>query len=258
MSIFLVKSVLALLMVALAAIAMATMFEIFGRNERRFDSERMKKMHMTSGRIYFLLFVFIMYFCLSYLIETKAELSTRAVFHSVFALTILVLFALKLLYLRIYRRYYENVKIIGLIMALMTFGLVGTSAGHYLLVSEFGTDASFDTIMQYKKQMALASGVDKGETVQKIIVKSDPESIGRGKNLFDSKCKFCHHANSTETIVGPGLKGIMKNKKLSVSKLSATPENVIRQLKQPFNRMPSFEYLTDEEISDIMAFLNSL
>jgi hypothetical protein len=258
MSIFLIKSLLSLLMVALSVIAMVTMFEIFGIAERRFDSERMKKMHRISGRIYFLLFAFIMYFCLSYIIVTKAELSTRAAFHSVFALTILVLFTLKLLYIRIYRRYYENVKIIGLIMALMTFGLVGTSAGYYLLVSEFGTEASFDTIMQYKKQLALASGVDKEETVQKIIVKSDPESIGRGKNLFDSKCKFCHHANSTETIVGPGLKGIMKNRKLPVSKLPVSSENVIKQLKQPFNRMPSFEHLTDEEISDIIAFLNTL
>lgn len=201
MSIFLLKSVLALLIVALAVIAMVAMFETFGRNERKFESERMKKMH---------------------------------------------------------RRFYENVKVIGLIMALMTFGSVGTSAGYYLLVSEFGTEASFDTIMQYKKQLALASGVDKEETVQKITIKSDPESIGRGKNIFDAKCKFCHYANSTETIVGPGLKGIMRNRRLPVSKLPASSENVIRQLKQPFNRMPSFEYLTDDEISDIMAYLNTL
>jgi mono/diheme cytochrome c family protein len=245
-------------MVALATISMVTMFEIFGRTERRFDSERMKKIHRVSGRTYFLLFTFIMYFCLSFIITTKAELSTRAAFHTVFALTILVLFALKLLYLRIYRQYYERVKIIGLLMALLTFGLVGTSAGYYLLVSKFGTDRSFDTIMQYKKQLALAPGVGKNEAVERVIVKSDSESIGRGKNLFDSKCKFCHHANSTETTVGPGLEGILKKRKLPVSKLSATPENVIRQLKQPFNRMPSFEYLTDEEISDIMAFLNTL
>jgi mono/diheme cytochrome c family protein len=245
-------------MVALATISMVTMFEIFGRTERRFDSERMKKIHRVSGRTYFLLFTFIMYFCLSFIITTKAELSTRAAFHTVFALTILVLFALKLLYLRIYRQYYERVKIIGLLMALLTFGLVGTSAGYYLLVSKFGTDRSFDTIMQYKKQLALAAGVGKNEAVERVIVKSDSESIGRGKNLFDSKCKFCHHANSTETTVGPGLEGILKKRKLPVSKLSATPENVIRQLKQPFNRMPSFEYLTDEEISDIMAFLNTL
>jgi len=149
-------------------------------------------------------------------------------------------------------------KLIGLLMILIIFGLFGSSAGYYLLVSEFGTESSIDTIMQYKKQLALASGTDNEEAVQKIIVKNDPESIDRGKNLFDSKCKFCHHANSTETIVGPGLKGILKKRKLPVSRLPATPENVIRQFNQPFNQMPSFDYLTDKEMSDIIAFLHTL
>jgi cytochrome c2 len=92
----------------------------------------------------------------------------------------------------------------------------------------------------------------------RLIVKTDPESIGRGKNLYDEKCKFCHNAYSTEEIVGPGLKAILKRPKLPVSKRPATPENIIRQLKHPFNRMPSFEYLKDEEIEDIIAFLNTL
>jgi cytochrome c1 len=36
------------------------------------------------------------------------------------------------------------------------------------------------------------------------------------------------------------------------------PERIIKQLRQPFNRMPSFEYLPDEEVDDILAFLNTL
>jgi mono/diheme cytochrome c family protein len=160
--------------------------------------------------------------------------------------------------IRIYRRYHENAKMIGLIIALLTFGLVGTSAGYYLIVSDFSTNSSYDTIMQYKKQLALAQRPDKDTAAQRTIVKTDPESIGRGKNLFDSNCNFCHHDNSTETIVGPGLKGILKKPRLPVSNRPATPQNVVRQLKHPFNRMPSFDYLTDREISDILAYLNTL
>jgi len=140
----------------------------------------------------------------------------------------------------------------------MTFGLLGACAGCYLSVSEFVTEASAVTIMQYKKQLAFTQRPDKEAAPEKILVRNDPESIGRGKNLFEAKCNFCHHTNSTETIVGPGLKGILKKRNLPVSKWPATPKNVIRQLKQPFDRMPSFEYLTDKEISDIMAFLNTL
>jgi hypothetical protein len=257
MSIYLLKSILALVMAALSVVSMITMFEVLGRKDRKFNIEKMNRVHRFSGILYFVIFAFVTYFCLDFILLTKAELSSRSTFHGLFALTIIVLFCLKLLYIRIYRQFYEHVKMIGVLMALMTFGMVGVSAGYYLLVSEMGTDQSFDKIMQYKTQLVLAKDkTDKGQGT--LSVKTDPESIGRGKSFFDSKCKFCHKAYSTETIVGPGLQSILTNKRLPVSKRPATPENIVRQFKQPFNRMPSFEYLTEEEISDILAFLNTL
>ncbi len=257
MSIFLLKSVLSLIMVILSVISMFTMFEISGRDKTVFDTERMKKMHKLTGRIYLIIFIFIAFFCLNFIVQTKAELSTRSAFHSLFALTILVLFGLKLLYIRIYRKFYEHAKVIGLLMALITFGLVGSSGGYYLLVSEFGTDTSFDSIVRYKKSVTLARAEEVIVT-EEPVVRTAPESIGKGKNLFDVKCKFCHSAFSTETIVGPGLKGILEKSKLPVSRRPATVENIIRQFKKPFSRMPSFEYLSDEEVEDLIAFLNTL
>ena len=93
---------------------------------------------------------------------------------------------------------------------------------------------------------------------KEAAVQTAPESVGKGKDLFDAKCKFCHSAFSTETLVGQGLKGILKKNKLPASRRPATAENIIRQFKKPFSRMPSFEYLTDEEIADLIAFLNTL
>ena len=244
-------------MAALAVISMVSMFEIFGRKERKFNTERMKRVHRFSGILYFIIFTVVTYFCLDFILLTKAELSSRSTFHGLFALTILVLFCIKLLYTRIYIQFYENVKIIGLLIALMTFGMVGVSAGYYLVVSEMGTDRSFDKIIQYKSQLVLARD-NRVEKEDRLIIMTDPESIGRGKSLFDSKCKFCHNANSTETIVGPGLQGLLKGERLPVSKHPATPENIVQQLRQPFNRMPSFEYMTEREISDILAYLNTL
>jgi cytochrome c2 len=257
MSIFLLKSILSLIMIILSVISMFTMFEILGRNKTVFNTERMKKMHKLTGRIYLIIFIFIAFFCLNFIVQTKAELSTRSTFHSLFALTILVLFGLKFLYIKIYRKFYEHAKVIGLLMALITFGLVGSSGGYYLLVSEFGTDASFDNIVRYKKSITLAKAEEPTFT-EDAEVQTDPESLGKGKNLFDAKCKFCHSAFSTETLVGPGLKGILKKNRLPASRRPATVENIIRQLKKPFSRMPSFEYLTDEEIADLIAFLNTL
>ncbi len=92
----------------------------------------------------------------------------------------------------------------------------------------------------------------------KVNLRTDAESISRGKELFNSKCSFCHYPNSTQTVVGPGLKEILKRDKLPASKRPATPENIMRQLKEPYKDMPSFSYLSDEEIENIIAYLNTL
>jgi cytochrome c len=36
-----------------------------------------------------------------------------------------------------------------------------------------------------------------------IIVRTDVKSIEKGKELYESKCSFCHDPYGTETIVGP-------------------------------------------------------
>jgi len=89
-------------------------------------------------------------------------------------------------------------------------------------------------------------------------IKKDPERIARGRTLFYTKCKFCHNAYSTETIVGPGLEGVLRHPKLPVSGRPATTDNVRRQLRKPFSRMPSFAYLSKEEVKDLIAFLSTL
>ena len=94
--------------------------------------------------------------------------------------------------------------------------------------------------------------------VSKITLRTDKKSVEAGKTLFNEKCYFCHDANSTKTIVGPGLKGILKNKTLPVSKKPATPDNIASQLKNPYKDMPPFTYFPDEDVENIIAYLNTL
>jgi mono/diheme cytochrome c family protein len=89
-------------------------------------------------------------------------------------------------------------------------------------------------------------------------IRTDRLSIERGGTLFASKCAVCHDPNSTRTIVGPGLKGLLKGPTLPASGHPATAESIRFQLKQPAGRMPSFAYLTNEEIQDLLAYLNTL
>jgi len=247
--IFLIKTILSIVLLLLAFIAMFTMFEIFGRSEKRFNPSKLIRIHKFNGRFYFLLFLVISYFCIDFMVKTKGEIAPRATFHAVFALTIIVLLFLKISFVRIYRQFYNQVKILGLLIALLTFLLVGTSGGYYLIVTQFGTNVPIQKDIQEKKEV---------QKEAKVIVRTDTESIRKGNELYESKCSFCHDPYSTKIIVGPGHKGILKNPYFPVTKLPATPGNVEKQLRSPYKDMPSFSYLSDSDVQNIIAFLNTL
>lgn len=249
MPIFLIKSLLSLVLLTLTFVAMFTMFEVFGRADKKFNIQKLITIHRLNGKLYFLLYICIAYFCLDFIIKTKAEPSPRSIFHGVFALAVLVLLCLKVSFVRIYRQFYGQVKTIGILIALLTFGMIGTSGGYYLLVTKLGTDVLLKKSAEEKK------GIPKGSM---IIVKTDRESIMKGKELYESKCFFCHDPYSTKTIVGPGHKGIMKGQFLPVSKKPSTPENIALQIRNPYRDMPSFSYLSDDDVFNIIAFLNTL
>jgi hypothetical protein len=225
------------------------MFEIFGRAEKKYNIDKLRKFHRLNGKLYLLLYIIIAYFCLDFLLKTKAEPSPRATFHSVFALAVFLLLCLKVSFVEIYRQFYGNVKTLGILIALLTFGMIGTSSGYYLLITKLGTDVFMKKATGERKQIPNGA---------MIIIKTDQESIEKGKELYDSKCSFCHDPNSTKTIVGPGHKGILKNQLLPVSKKPATPENIIHQIRNPYRDMPSFSYLSDDDLRNIIAFLNTL
>ncbi len=248
MSEFFLKSILSIFLIFLTLSAMFTMFEVFGRTEKKFNIEKLKKIHRINGWLYALLYLVIAYLCLDFIVNTRAELSPRGAFHSVFALTIIILLLLKVSFIRIYKQFYNQAKTIGLLIALITFGMAGTSAGYYLIVTKFGTEL-------FPMQKAVA---EKMTVKNKIIVRTDPESIEKGKEIYDSKCYFCHDPHSAEWIVGPGHKNIMKNPMLPVSKRPATPENIMELIINPYRDMPSFSYMSEDEILNLIAYLNTL
>ncbi len=95
-------------------------------------------------------------------------------------------------------------------------------------------------------------------TIPRIAVRTEPAPIERGRLLFQANCTACHTADSTQKIVGPGLKGVLKGKTLPVGNLAATPENIFRQLRCPYEEMPSFAgKLSDEQVFDLIAYLNT-
>ncbi len=191
----------------------------------------------------------IAYLCLSFIFNTKLELSPRGAFHSIFAVSIIVLLIFKIAFVKYYPKFYEYAKILGIMTAIITLLTISTSTRYYLLITKFGTSkyiaGSFRT--EPSKEVTLS-----------FEVHTDAEDIKKGKDIFNQKCFFCHEAYSKDKTVGPGLKGILKESYLPVSKKKSNVENIIHQIKTPYKDMPSFSYLSDEEVKSIVAFLNTL
>ena len=92
---------------------------------------------------------------------------------------------------------------------------------------------------------SLAVGADK---------KGDAE---KGKEVFQ-QCGVCHNADSSEKKMGPGLKGLFQNEKMTNGK-KPTEANVRAKIDEGGNGMPSYkEMLSDEEKNDLIAYLKTL
>lgn len=158
----LLKSYVSLILIVFVFISTFTMLEIIGRKESRFNLDMLRKIHRVNGIFFLLLYLLIAYLCLSFIFNTKLELSPRGAFHSIFAVSIIVLLIFKIAFVKYYPKFYEYAKILGIMTAIITL--------------------------------------------------------------------------------------------LTISNV----ENIIHQIKTPYKDMPSFSYLSDEEVKSIVAFLNTL
>ena len=87
-----------------------------------------------------------------------------------------------------------------------------------------------------------------------MYAEGDPAA---GKELFDAKCAVCHHTDSKDKKIGPGLAGI-KDGKLPSGK-DATHENMLENLNNGGNGMPPFgSLLSDEEKDNLIAYVKTL
>jgi cytochrome c len=79
----------------------------------------------------------------------------------------------------------------------------------------------------------------------------------KGKEVFE-QCSVCHNADSTETKMGPGLKGLFKKQKLNSGK-AVNDANVMGQINEGGNGMPAYkDLLSDQEKANVLAYLKTL
>jgi hypothetical protein len=256
MTIFHLKALLSLVLLLPAVYSMYTMFQVFG-GATADNVARVKLRHKASGYLFLLIVLLISYLCVGFAVASKAEPSPRAAIHIVLALAILTLLCIKVLFIRRFHQFYAQAKTIGIVIGIMSIVMIGVSGGYFMAMTRFGQDRSVDKSLYYQLRGPLLTVVRTGGPGRSPI-RTDRVSIELGRTLFAARCSACHDPMSTRTIVGPGLKGILRGRTLPKSNNPATAESIRFQLRQPMGSMPSFAYLTEDEMEDLIAYLNTL
>jgi cytochrome c len=81
----------------------------------------------------------------------------------------------------------------------------------------------------------------------------------KGKVVFDQKCGLCHDAMSTDTKMGPGLKGLYTRPKLASNGKPVNDADVLEQINTGGNGMPPYkDMLSAADRANMIAYLKTL
>jgi len=238
MSFFLLKSILALFLLAAAVGAVTSMLTMMGKAEKKIGPKTLRKIHIISGRLFLLLLLPLFFLGLRYWAKIGDQASVRAVFHAVLALGLIIIFLLKVAIVKFYKQFLRFAPVMGMMVFGFAFVVFSVSAGFYAV-------------------RALSADPTPSEEVNtapsEIIGSAD-----QGASFYTANCLSCHNADTEDKKVGPGLKNLFKKEKLPYSDRPATVENVKQQLIRPALVMPSFTKLREQEMADLIAYLKTL
>lgn len=115
----------------------------------------------------------------------------------------------RILFLKYYRHFYPNIKFFLIMVSFLFFTFFAFSTGYSSGIN------------------VLSNSVLVSSNSSNILAKLEKDNIEKGKKIFQNLCADCHYTDRKDFKVDtPGLKGILKEKILPVSKKPATPENI--------------------------------
>jgi len=232
------KSILGSIFLLAGIAAVLSMFILMGKQDLKINAAPLRKFHKITGLLFFILLLVISYFCIKYWIMVGDNLSTRALFHGVLALLLLIVLVMKILIVQFYRQLLRFAPALGMTVFCLAFVVFFSSAGYYWL-------------------RTACISPEPGEEFTASVSKSQG-SIEKGTSIFASQCGSCHFADREEKKTGPGLKGLLKKGTLPSSGRPATIENVTKQIIRPFLSMPAFANLPEQDMVDLLAYLETL
>jgi len=249
-SIYLIKSFLAIFFLAAALAAAGSMLTMMGRLEKKTNPLTLRKIHKAAGLGFATLLIVLSFICVVIAGRMGDAMSGRAVFHSVLSLTLLAIFGLKIALVKFYRQFLKYVPGLGMAVLILAFVVFMVSAGYFFLRLAAAPAPGVLTA-------SLASAPD-AQAASSESTATPPGNSKKGAELFMGLCASCHFSDKEESSVGPGLKGILKKNKLPASGRPASLDNVRRQILSPYLTMPSFKDISASDLADLLAFLGKL
>jgi hypothetical protein len=131
MSDYLIKSLLAVLLLAAGTTAFLSMMARFGRPGDEARSEKLRRLHKRAGWIYVVLVAPLAVFGAGFLVEMGDGLTTRGTFHFVLAVGLLAILLLKVLVVKTYRQQLRFAPSLGMTLFAVTLIVFLITAGYF-------------------------------------------------------------------------------------------------------------------------------
>jgi mono/diheme cytochrome c family protein len=293
MPLFVTKTLLAVPFIAAGLTAALSMLTLMGKSERRMSASALKNTHRVAGYAFALLLVVLALLGLHYLSAAGDTLSLRGVLHWSAAALLVFVLALKLAVVRWFKQFLKLVPAMGMIVITLALVVATLSAVFFVVtggagprhptvatpeaepeptnVAEVWSDVVRDEVPN--EEVAQEAGATAGEPSEPLVstpaapaeeaaAETTVQAIGdagAGERVFAGSCAGCHHRDSADHKIGPGLAGLFGRNEIASSGRPVTPESVREQIVAPAGGMPAFErFLSDEQLDDLIAFLQTL
>jgi hypothetical protein len=128
MSPYLIKTLIATVLIATGVAAFASQMTLMGRAERKGDPEKLRRVHKYAGRAFAALLLPLAFLGVRFWTAAGDSLSVRAGFHVVLALALVILILLKVVVVRIYRGFLRFAPTLGMTVFALTLLVFALSA----------------------------------------------------------------------------------------------------------------------------------
>jgi mono/diheme cytochrome c family protein len=230
------KLAASIIFMAAGTVAVLTMLYVMGRPEKKISPGALRNTHRVTGLIFTVSLIVLAWIGVRFVGAMGDGMSLRAVFHAVFATSLIAVLLLKILIVKFYRELMRFVPTMGLIAFGLAFVVFSTSTGFH-----FARDL----------RPGASAPVEVGESMPGGDVKA-------GRTIFNKNCLGCHNADSRKSLFGPGLLGLMKWETLRSTGEPPTPDSVREQIVNPVGTMPAFTTFSEKEMNDLLTYLGTL